>query len=167
LLDATFALARGAGDGLGAWGGVLRGSRQLGSTPLLVTGSLRYETQTSSLPLATVSMQWVWATVGMSVATDLAAPVSFEARLEPTLGWIRASAAQSAQSQSGPLFGVREGVAATWWWTDWLGVTAGGEALETRSADVRAVTGGPTYQKVTTEEWFGWGIAMGLRFRPL
>jgi hypothetical protein len=169
MLDAAFELARGAGTGFGALGAAARASHPVPSTPLLVTGSLRYESQAeaSSNPLARVNLQWGWVTAGVSVATGLAGPVSFEGRLEPTLGWIVASPGGGGASKSGPLFGVRESVGATWWWASWIGFAVSGEALETtRSAIVAVSPGGPPYQTVTTEEWIGWTVSMGLRFRP-
>jgi hypothetical protein len=164
MVDAAFELARGASTGLGALGAAARASHPLGSAPFLVTGSLRYESQAQASSNPPVSLQWAWATVGVSVATGLAAPVSFEGRLEPTLGWIIASPGGGGPSKSGPLFGVREGVGATWWWAPWIGLSASAEALETtRSAIVVVSPGEPA---VTTAEWLGWTLSMGLRFRP-
>ncbi len=169
LLDGAFELARGTGNGLGALGGLVRGSRQVGSTAFLVTGSLRYETQPTASNGATarVGVQWAWAGAGVAVATDPARPLLFEARLEPTLGWVQATAQGSSSAKSGVLFGAREGVSATWWWAWWLGIAAGVEAVETtQSATVRVSTNGATsYTPVTTEQWIGWSATLGLRFR--
>jgi hypothetical protein len=163
MLDAAFELARGASTGLGALGAVVRAAHPLESMPFLVTGSLRYESQAQASSSPPVSLQWAWATVGVSLATGLAAPVSFEGRLEPTLGWIIASPGGGGASKSGPLFGVREGVGATWWWAPWIGFAVNAEALETRSANVVV---SPSELPVTTAEWLGWTLSMGLRFRP-
>jgi hypothetical protein len=168
VLDAAFELARGTGNGLGAWGGAARVSHPLEATPLFVTGSLRYETQPEASTSTTtrVALQWGWASVGLGIGADLGVPLSLEGRLEPTLGWIVASPGGGGAAKSGPLFGVREGVGATWWWAPWVGFAVGAEAIETRSADVAVSQGGPTYQTVTTEEWLGWSLSLGLRFRP-
>jgi hypothetical protein len=169
MIDAAFELARGANGALGAWGAAARASHPLEPTPVFVTGSLRYESQAqaSSSTGARVSLQWGWASIGLGLGTELAVPVSFEGRLEPTLGWIVASPGGGGAAKSGLLFGVREGVGATWWWAPWVGFTIGGEAVETtRSAVVGVSPGGPPYQTVTTAEWIGWSFSAGLRFRP-
>jgi hypothetical protein len=165
MLDAAFELARGASTGFGALGASARASHPLESTPVFVTGSLRYESQAqaSSNPLARVSLQWGWATLGLGVATGLGAPVSFEGRLEPSLGWIVASPGGGGDSKSGPLFGVRESVCATWWWAPWVGLTVSAEALETTRSAIVVVS---PYQTVSTAEWIGWAFSMGLRVRP-
>jgi hypothetical protein len=168
LIDGAFEMAHGTGSGLGALGGVARVSRQVGPLPLSVTGSLRYETQASDTPRARITMQWVWVTAGVAVAKDfVGAPLRVEARMEPTLGWVQATATGAGSSPSGALLGLREGVAATWWWVRPIGLVVGAEALEsTRSAEVGvSPTGGPPYQTVITEDWLAWSVTAGVRLR--
>jgi hypothetical protein len=169
LLDAAVEAARGSAAGLGAWGGVLRASRQLGSLPLYATGSLRYEMQAQAGDgtIAQVAMRWAWASAGIAVATDLAgAPFRLEARLEPTVGWVQATATSSASSASGAFGGLREGVGATWWLARPVGLVVGAELVEAPPASVGvSPTGAPPYQTVTKEEWLGWSTMVGLRLR--
>jgi hypothetical protein len=169
LLDASAEGARGTAGGLGAWGGVLRASRQLGSLPLYATGSLRYEMQPQAgdATIAQVTMRWAWASAGVAIGTDLsAAPLRLEARLEPTVAWVQAMASGSASPVSGLLGGLREGVGVTWWWARPIGLVVGAELVETPSANVGVSASGlPPYQPVTKEEWFGWSTTVGLRFR--
>lgn len=169
LVDGAFELARGTGNGLGAWGGLVRANRQVGSTPFFVTGSLRYESQpqASNSAIARVGINWAWASAGVAVTTDPTGPLLFEARLEPTLGWVHATAQGSTSTQSGVLFGAREGVGATWWWAWWLGFAVGADLVETtRSASVTvSANGSTTHTPVTTEQWIGWSGTIGLRVR--
>jgi hypothetical protein len=155
-------LARGAGDVLAAGGPTGRVGATFRRTPVFVTASLRYEIEPNVL--AQVRLEWGWASVGVGVATPLGrTPFLVEARLEPTVGGIRASSSSGgAPAQSGALFGAREGVGLTWWWARWLGLALCVEALETtRSTDVN-VTGTTLAAKA---QWLGWSAGLGLRFR--
>jgi hypothetical protein len=170
LLDGAFVVARGTSGGFGALGGAARLSRRLGSTALFGTGSLRYETQPQAAdPTATaqVRMQWVWATAGVAIATEVpSAPLLVEARLEPTVGWVQAALSGGSSQSAGVLVGAREGVGGTWWWAPWLGLTLGVEAIETtQPVAVRTTADGASYEPVTKAEWFGWSALAGLRLR--
>ena len=164
FVEADAEAVRGAGDVFGAWGGALRGGVAFEGTPFFVTGSLRYEIAPDAAPDA--RLEWGWVSLGAGVATPLSrAPLVFEARCEPTLGGVRASASQGGSTQSGGLFGVREGVGLTWWLGRAVGLTVGAEALETTRSAVVNVSGGAGYPAEAKAQWLGWSTAIGLRFR--
>jgi hypothetical protein len=163
--DLAFDLARGTSDGLGARGGALRVSRYLGAGALFATSSLRYEAQPSAAPQ--IDLAWGWATIGLGAALIIPGTrMLIDARVEPTLGWLRASVAHGAGAESGLLVGLREGLAATWWLTDAIGASLGAEAYETtQRAVVRlSVDGGPPAAQMT-EQPLGWTTLFALRFR--
>jgi hypothetical protein len=62
---------------------------------------------------------------------------------------------------------VREGVAITWWWLRWLGLSLSADALETtRSAVVNVSSGTDTSAtQVAKAQWFGWSSGLGIRFQ--
>lgn len=153
--------ARGAADALGAWGPSVRASVALHETPFFVTASFRYETESAS---AQVRIDWGWAALGVGLATSPAGPVLVEGRVEPTLGFVRASASD-AVTQSGLLFGVREGAALTWWWARWIGPSLSADVVETtRSTSVEVTTGAGSTQAARAQ-WIGWSAGVGIRVR--
>jgi hypothetical protein len=166
-LDLGFDLARGASNTLGARGGSLRASRRLGSSVWFLTSSLRYELEPSAAPQ--VNLAWGWATVGIdATAVVPSARLLIDMRLEPAIGWLHASLGGDAHaSQTRLLFGAREGLAATWWLTDSIGLSIGAELQETtQRAIVRLSPEGGSPSAVATEQPLGWGALFALRFRP-
>ncbi|HEY2511496.1 MAG TPA: hypothetical protein VGI39_11595 [Polyangiaceae bacterium] len=164
FVEADAVAARGAGDVLGAWGGALRGGVAFAGAPVFVTGSLRYEIAPDAAPDA--RLEWGWVSLGAGLAAPLGrTPLVFEARCEPTLGGVRATASRGGSAQSGGLFGVREGIGLTWWVGRALGVALGAEALETTRSAVVNVSGGAGYPAEARAQWLGWSTAIGLRFR--
>jgi hypothetical protein len=165
FLEGGAAAARGASDGLGAWGATARAGVLFRGTPLFLTASLRYEAQ----PLATaqVHLEWGWLAVGVGVAAPIAPDLVVEARLEPTLGGARASSPGATQAPSGALFGVREGVGMTWWAGRWLGPTLSLDVLETTGSTVVNLAGDAGNTAIAKAQWVGWSAGLGLRFRPL
>ena len=165
-LDLGFNLARGASDGLAAKGGSLRASRRIGGGLWFLTSSLRYEIEPSAAPQ--LDLTWGWATFGLG-ATAIVSGVRLliDARLEPSIGWLHASLTGDAHaSQTRVLFGLREGLAATWWMTDSIGLAIGAELTQTTSrAVVRLVPAGGSPSAVATEQPLGWGTVFSLRFR--
>jgi hypothetical protein len=160
------AVARGAGDVVGAGGPSGRVGTLFRSLPLFVTGSLRYEIEPRAT--AQVRLEWAWVALGLGVAVPLGdAPLLLEARVEPTLGGIRASSLVGPQEQSGALFGVREGAGLTWWWGRSFGVSLFADVLETtRSAVVNvSASTSPGVTQVAKAQWLGWSTGLGLRFR--
>ena len=164
FVEADAEAARGAGDVFGAWGGALRGGVAFAGSPFFVTGALRYEIAPNAAPDA--RLEWGWVSLGVGISAPLGdAPLVFEARCEPTLGGMRATASQGGATQSGGLFGVREGVGLTWWMGRAIGVSLGVEALETTRSAVVNVSGGAGYPAEAKAQWLGWSTAIGLRFR--
>jgi hypothetical protein len=160
------AASRGAGDVFGAWGPTGRVGAAFRRTPVFVTGSLRYEIEPPGA--AQVRLEWGWVSLGAGIGAPLGrTPLLLEARLEPTLGGIRATSLGSAPAQAGGLFGVREGVALTWWWAHWIGLSLSAEALETTRSTVVNVSSntGTSTTVAAKAQWFGWSSGLGLRFR--
>ena len=157
------AAVRGAADVLGAFGGAARVGVTFPSTPVFVTGSLRYEVEAPAPPQ--VRLEWGWVALGLGVAAPLRwASLVVEARCEPTVGGIRASE-NGGGPAGGALFGVREGVGITWWWIHGLGLALSADALETTQSAVVNVPSGAGYVTVTKAQWFGWSTGLGVRFR--
>jgi hypothetical protein len=158
-------VARGASDGLGAWGATARAGIAFHATPFFLTASLRYELQ----PLATAQTQleWGWVAIGAGVAGRLGPDVLVEARFEPTVGGTRASSPSATQPQSGAVFGAREGVGITWWWARWLGPSLSLDVLETTGSTVINLSDGTGTTAIAKAQWIGWSTGLGLRFRTL
>jgi hypothetical protein len=166
FFEAGAVLARGAGDVFDAWGGAARVGALFRRTPIFLTGSIRYETAPQAAPQ--VRLEWGWVSLGAGAFAPLGrTPLILEARVEPTLGGIRATSLAGAPAQTGGLFGVREGIALTWWWGRWVGLSLSVDALETTrstAVNVSSNTGTGT-TPAARAQWFGWSTGLGLRFR--
>ena len=165
-LDAGFDLARGVSDGLAAKGGSFRASRRLGETFWFLTSSLRYEIEPNAA--SQLDLTWGWASFGLAATASVpGARLLVDARLEPSIGWLHASLTGDAHaSQTRVLFGLREGLAATWWMTDAIGLAIGAELTQTTPrAVVRLVPEGGSPSAVATEQPLGWGTLFSARFR--
>jgi hypothetical protein len=164
-LELAGELARGRSGVFGAYGGSLRLGRRITPRLLFATASARYDLAPFD---DHVALRWAWLTAGVGIMAPLGNPqVTFEVRLEPTLGAISARLDQSAggDSASGWLWGLREGAGVTWWWSQWLGLAISADAYQVnRGIVTRVSVNGDTAPSTRRVQPLGWSSSFGLRF---
>jgi hypothetical protein len=178
FFEGAFAMSRGSGDSFGAFGGVARAGRRLAPSWLFVTASARLETQPISYVTATVpspsaldvTLDWIWATAGLEARFDVpGSPFTLYGRCEGAGAWMRAAIPNGKSTPSGWIYGVREGLGATWWWVPSVGLTLGAEVAQTLPAEATVSdadgTRIPDKNSSISTSWISWSASIGLGFR--
>ena len=163
-LQAGAETIRGASPSFGAYGLAIGVTRRLSPRWLVLTGSGGYDRQhiSGDTPL---DLDWSWLKLGVGAELPLAGPhLTLETRLEPAVTLVHASLASGTSSQRGTLISLHEGLAITWWFAEWVGVSVNAELFEShRNVVVRAQAEGQPQREVARVSPVGWSAGLGLR----
>ena len=165
-LQAAAELARGSSSSFAAYGGSIRLTRLLVPRWLFGTAAARYDVQ--NVTGQQLNLSWTSFALGAGAALPLASGhVALEAGLAPEVSFVRADlnhAAPGSGAQGGTLWSLREGVGAVWWWTEWLGLAAAADLVESnRATVVHAQAGSDATRELARVQALTWSAGLGLR----